>query len=109
MANELEKRISDRFCLEGPITLQNTIMTSKELNANLLNYSEQGICFATGTKLAPGTTVLFKTRNDSDLFTDLHADCQLRSMSMVTVKWCHERLHQNPPDYLIGAAYMAPL
>jgi hypothetical protein len=108
MANTIEKRISVRHPLEGAITLHTTILTSREINAHLLNYSQHGICFSTDTKLIPGTTVLFKASRDCHLFTEEDADCQLRSISMVTVKWCHESSHADLPTFVAGANYAVP-
>ena len=106
MANDLEKRISARHPIEGPITLNFPIGTSNEYDAHLLNFSEQGMCFTTKTKLTPGTTILFKASKDWLLSAEDDADCQLRSISMVTVKWCHQSSPNNQPGYIIGADYM---
>ena len=108
MANDLEKRISARHSIEGSIILHSSIGRSKEFDARLLNFSEQGICFTTKTKMVPGTTILFKASNDCHLFAEDDADCQLRSISMVTVKWCHESSQKDQPIYIIGANYMIP-
>jgi len=108
MANELEKRISNRHSNEGQITLHSSIGTSKEFDAHLLNISEQGICFTTKTKMVPGSTILFKASNECYLFAEEDADCQLRSTSMVTVKWCHESSQKGQLYYIIGARYMIP-
>jgi len=108
MANDLEKRISNRHSVEGPITLYSSIGASKEFDAHLLNFSEQGICFTTKTKMVPGTNILFKASKDCHLFAEDYADCQLLSFRMVTVKWRHESSQKNQPIYIIGAKYMIP-
>ena len=108
MANNHKKRISNRHSIEGPITLYSTIGTSKEFDAHLLNFSEQGICFTTKTKMVPGTTVLFRASNDCHLFAENCAECELRSFRMVTVKWRHESSLKDQPIYKIGARYMIP-
>lgn len=106
MTNDLEKRISSRHPIEGPITLNSTTGTSKEIDAHLLNFSEQGICFTTKMKLVPGTTILFKASKGWRLSAEDDADCQLRSISLVTVRWCHESSNKNQPIYIMGANYM---
>ncbi|MEE4114023.1 MAG: PilZ domain-containing protein [Desulfobacteraceae bacterium] len=108
MANDLEKRISARHPIEVPITLHSGIGTLKEFDAHLLNFSEQGICFTTKKNLVPGTTILFKASKGWSLSAEDDADCQLRSISMVTVKWCHESSQKDQPGYIIGANYMIP-
>ena len=79
MANDHKKRISNRHSIKGPITLYSTIGTSKEFDAHLLNFSKQGICFTTKTKMVPGTTILFKASKDCHLFAEDHVECELRS------------------------------
>jgi len=108
MATDIEKRISTRHSIEGPITLHTTIGTSKGFDAHLLNFSEQGLCFSTNTKLNPGTTILFKASNVCHLFVEDDAHYQLRSISMVTVKWCHESLQKDQLFYIVGANYVMP-
>jgi hypothetical protein len=108
MNNYLEKRIFTRHPSQGSITLYSSIGTFKEIDAKLLNISEQGICFTTNKELVPGTTILFKAANDICVSADNHEDCQLRTISLVTVKWCRESLHEDQTIHTIGATYMAP-
>ena len=108
MANDFEKRISNRHSIEGPITLYSSIGTSKEFDAHLLNLSEQGICFTTKTEMVPGTNILFKASKNCRLFAEDNTDCQLLSFRMVTVKWRHESSQKNQPIYIIGAKYRIP-
>ncbi|WP_372683631.1 hypothetical protein [Desulfosarcina sp.] len=110
MANPHEKRNSSRHTVGGPITLHPTIRASRDINAHLLNFSEQGICFSTDKQLIPGTTLLFKASKDNYLSADRDDDCQLRSISLVTVKWCHESAKQDQPQpiHIIGANYIIP-
>ena len=106
MVNDLDKRISARHPIEGPITLNFPIGSSNEFDAHLLNFSEQGMCFTTKTKLTPGTTIMFKASKKWLLSAEDDADCQLRSISMVTVRWCQESSLKDHPNYIIGANYM---
>lgn len=106
MANDIKKRISNRHSNEGQITLHSSIGTSKVFDAHLLNISGQGICFTTKTKMVPGTTILFRASNECYLFAEDDADCQLRTTSMVTVKWCRESSQKNQSIYIVGAKYM---
>ena len=109
MSNHHEKRNFRRHNVGGSITLHPTIRTSRDLNAHLLNFSEQGICFSTDKQLSPGTTILFKASKNNYLGTDDNDACQLRSISLVTVKWCHESSQKDLPIHIIGANYMPPL
>ncbi len=108
MSNHHEKRNSCRHTVGGAITLHPTIRTSRDINAHLLNFSEQGICFSTEKQLIPGTTILFKASKDNYLSADNDDNCQLRSISLVTVKWCQESEQKDQPIHIIGANYMIP-
>jgi len=108
MANILEKRIASRHSINGPITLHSSILTSRGIDAHLLNFSDQGICFATDTKLIPGTTILFEASDDCHLMAEKQADCELLSSRMVTVKWCHQNSRKGRTVYTVGANYMLP-
>ena len=108
MASNLEKRISVRRTTKGSITLYSSIGACKEIDGHLLNISEQGICFTTTTRLAPGTTILFKATNADYACTGREVECQLRTISLVTVKWCHESSQYDLPCYIVGATYTVP-
>ena len=102
----IEKRIASRHSTNGPITLHSSILTSRDIGAHLINFSDQGICVMTDTKLTPGTTILFKASRNSYQFSKDYADSQLRSIGMVTVKWCHENSSDNKFFYTVGATCM---
>ncbi len=106
MDHHLEKRISPRHLVEGPITLHSTIGAPMEINAHVLNCSEEGICFYSRKRLSPGVTILFKSLNCKYLYscTD-RKECLLRSISFVTVKWCKEISKDDRLIFLMGAAY----
>ncbi|HSO18164.1 MAG TPA: hypothetical protein VLT88_01830 [Desulfosarcina sp.] len=108
MADDLEKRIAARRSTEGSITLYSSIGAYKEINGHLLNISEQGISFTTDTRLVPGTTILFKASNDSFPCADKGEAWQLRTISLVTVKWCHQGSSTDRSLYVVGATYTAP-
>jgi len=108
MENYVEKRISHRHSIEGPITLHSTINNPMEINAHLLNCSKEGICFSSKKQFKPGVTILFKASNGKYLAKSKNGEgCLLRSMSFVTVKWCHESLQNEQSIYIMGAIYVA--
>jgi hypothetical protein len=108
MSSFYEKRNFSRHIVGGPITLHPTIRMARDINAHLHNFSEQGICFSTDKQLAPGTTILFKASKDNFINADNDGDCQLRSISLVTVKWCQESAQKDQTIHIIGANYMIP-
>lgn len=108
MASYLEKRKFTRHSTEGTITLYSTIMAIRDTNANLLDFSDDGICFSTAKRMTPGTTILFKSSSNNYLRADEEAGCQVKSISLVTVKWCRKSSKKDHPDHIIGANYMIP-
>ena len=102
-----EKRISRRKTGSGSITLHANIGWSKDIDAHLINHSEKGLCFATKTKLAPGTTVLFKTDRKKYLDSQNDTTYQVPSIGMLKVKWCNKKSNKNQSAFMVGATYMA--
>ena len=58
MASYLEQRNSPRHNTEGTITLYSTIMSIRDINADLLDFSDEGIRFSTAMRMVPGTTII---------------------------------------------------
>ncbi|WP_319524369.1 hypothetical protein [uncultured Desulfosarcina sp.] len=109
MGNYIEKRISPRHPIAGPITLHSTIGTPMNVKATVRNCSEEGICFLSSRKFTTGTTILFKTSNgEYTCACKDRDDCLLRSISFVTVKWCREGQENGLPAYEMGAVYTLP-
>ena len=103
----LEKRIFRRKTGSGSITLHASIGWSKDIDAHLINHSEKGLCFATKTKLVPGTTVLFKTDGDKYLDSKDDTNCQIPSIGMLKIRWCNKKPKKSQSAFMVGATYMA--
>jgi len=101
-----EKRASDRYLNDGSITISFTPCRFKDRKAQLLNVSECGLCFRSDTPLTPGTTVF--VRASEGIYENLDSDavCRLRTMGMVTVKWCRAMKRADRTDHEIGASYL---
>ena len=108
MTNHPEKRNTTRHRSQGPITLAPAIGTSRDIHAHLLNFSRQGICFSASKPLIPGQTILFRSSTANFADSNNARDCQLRSISLVTVKWCRKHSRQGPSIHEMGATYMIP-
>jgi len=106
MASYIDQRKSTRYNTEGTITLYSTIMSIKDTNADLLDFSGEGIRFSTAKRMAPGTTIFFKSSSKNYLPTDEVADSQVKSMGLVTVKWCRNRSKEE--QFEVGANYVLP-
>ena len=103
MVGNLEKRQHIRCSTKGSISLFSKVWASKQIKARLVNIGEQGICFTTDKKLVPGTTILCRRSNDHCLDPDDGEECRLKSINVLTVKWCQESSHKKRQTYTVGA------
>lgn len=108
MANHLEKRNTPRHPINRPITLHPTISASRMINANLLNFSEQGISFSSDKPLIPGTTIFFRASSDNYRQSVHEVGGQPRSISLMTIKWCKENPKQEKSIHEMGGTYLYP-
>jgi len=103
MASYLEKRKSTRLNTEGTIILYSNIKSIKDTNANLIDFSDEGISFSTSKRMSPGTTIFFKSGINNCLGAEEDAGSQIKAIGLVTVKWC--RNSSKKDHYEIGANY----
>ena len=103
-----EKRSFTRHHGKGQITLLQPNANSRQMEGELINYSEQGIRFFSHRPVRPGTTVIVRVSDEPYRNLPADSDCQLRSMGFCTVKWCQEGTRQGLPIHEMGAAYMIP-
>ena len=109
MEDHIEKRISARHSITGPITLHSTIGIPMNVKATVCNCSEEGICFSSSRRFTTGTTILFRASSSGYACTCKdRCDCLLRSISFVTVKWCRECQEEGRSVYEMGAVYTLP-
>lgn len=101
-----EKRNSPRHPYECRIILLHTQGQPQDMEARLLNYSEQGVCFTSRHPLTPGTTIALRALGEC--YSDLAAGskCLLRSTALAKVKWRRECTWMDPPAHAMGAAYL---
>ncbi len=108
MAPLQEKRNYARHQRAGRITLLYTHSQSRQIEADLLNFSEQGISFFSRRPLMPGTTFIVRAPLENYQHMPAEAGCQLRSMGLVTIKWCQEGTLAGRPIHAMGAVYIIP-
>jgi hypothetical protein len=101
-----EKRSYARHSGEGQINLLHTHCESRQIEANLLNFSEQGISFFSYQPLMPGTTIIVRATVENYRHMSADAQCQLRSMGLATIKWCREGTRQGRSVHEMGASYV---
>jgi hypothetical protein len=78
------------------------------IEARLLNFSANGLSFFSHHPLKPGTTIIVRASGEVYPSISSDADCQLRTMGYVTIKWCQEGTRQGRPIHEMGAVYMMP-
>ena len=103
-----EKRSNARYRCESQLTLLHTQCRSRQIEANLVNFSENGVCFYTRQPLHPGTTIILRVSGDYYRQISSDLNCQLPSMGLVTIKWCQETTRQGHPIHEMGAVYVMP-
>ena len=101
-----EKRNHARYDCKGPMILRYTHMAARQIEAGLLNFSEQGIRFASKHPLMPGTTIIVHASADNYRRMPAGVACQLRSIGLVTIKWCRESSRKGRPIHEMGGVYM---
>ena len=90
-----EKRSYARYDGEGPITLVPAHSQSRQFEAGLLNFSAEGFSFFSRRPLKPGTTIIVRASVENYQHVSADVDCQLRSVGVATIKWCHENKTKN--------------
>ena len=77
----------------------------RRYEAQMLNHSNEGMCFKSEISLQPGATVCIRVKN----FQPPGArkdDCRgLRSVTLAEAKWCKEISNKTDRFYEIGAKY----
>ena len=76
--------------------------------AELVNFSQEGMCFKSKISLKPGATVFIRLKETTplDLFPD---SCSgLRSTTLAEIKWCREIGDDAAIYYEIGVRYLNP-
>jgi hypothetical protein len=95
MNNQVERRISERFQLSESVKFTHFYLKNV-FRAQLINCSEEGVCFESDIGLQPGADVFIARSNDNKYFR-------------AQVVWC-KKLNDNVAfDYGTGAVYNDPV
>jgi hypothetical protein len=105
MITEVEKRETARYGCDISIVYF-LMQKGRRIRAKLLNFSDQGVFLITKEPVLPGTTVVVRLDKDTDQEIPCSEKRALRSISLVTVKWCQEATVDGRRVYEIGAKYM---
>ncbi len=103
-----EKRKAARYANDCLVTLFFTPRQGRHMNAQLINYSEDGLCFFCDRPMVPGTTIVVRASEESYRNINDNTDCQMRSMGLATIKWCNKNRRQGRPIHEMGAVYHVP-
>jgi hypothetical protein len=76
--------------------------------ARVLNFSKSGLYFETRCSLKPGTTVLFRAEASVCRALEHNSYENLRTISLVEIKWCQQLLKSGESHFGIGARYPIP-
>lgn len=99
-----ERRRTQRYHCSGRLTYtQLTKGTYRE--AELVDYSEEGLCFKSNFELKPGNYILIRVQSESVRTKRNVCEVNVRSVSVVEIKWCYEKHDGQNLFYFIGAKY----
>ena len=108
MIQSKEKRRSIRHHCDGEVILSHIQRQSPRIDARLINFSANGLSFFSHHPLKPGTTIIVRASRERYPNISADAGCQLRTMGLVTIKWCRESTWQGRTIHEMGAVYMIP-
>lgn len=108
MPKRRERRQFARHYCSGSIILFHTDRKSKQIHADLVDLSEQGLSFISHQPLVPGTTIIVRASEENYRNMDADADFQLRTMGFATIRWRQSHILQGRTIHRMGAAYVMP-
>jgi hypothetical protein len=108
MAVNQERRKTARFHCEGELTVELPFGRSRKTEARLVDFSDQGLCFLSQKAFKPGTDLMVRISMESYRHLSADADCQPRTMGLVTVKWCQDSIRQGGSVHKIGVMNLVP-
>ena len=76
--------------------------------ARALNFSKSGLYFETRCSLKPGSVVMFRSEAPGCTSFDDEGCMNLRTISLIEIKWCQELFKNGESYFGIGAKYPIP-
>jgi hypothetical protein len=99
-----ERRTSQRYRCNGQLKYAQ-LAKGNFREAELVDYSEEGLCFKSNFELKPGNYIFIRVQTESVRTNRTDCDVKVRSVSVVEIKWCYEKHDGHNCFYLIGAKY----
>lgn len=100
MQEKVERRVFERHENEAPIVYAYHD-TDQFFQAEMCNYSKEGMCFKTSEIVAPGSDIYIMMENYS--LDAVHAE--LYEGYFAEVRWCQQLPCHDIPGYQVGVKY----
>ena len=99
-----ERRSARRHAQQLPLIM--SIFNRDDLfSAQMLNYSQDGVCVETGQRILPGTSLHLRIDASPAAAVGGVACHCFRTTSLGEVKWCQARGQDHLPRYIIGIRF----
>ena len=111
MTKDIEKRTYKRHNCDAEIKwtpFNRTVFNDgreKYYPARVLNFSKSGLYLETRYSMKPGMTVLFRTEASVCGASEHEGYANLRTISLIEIKWCRELLKNGESYFGMGARY----
>jgi len=92
----MKKRSTTRFYDQG-LVICSLFNAADPHDAQMLNFSQSGMCFRTDKLFKPGTTVLIRLNQCPQCEAVQQEEGGLRTMTLAKVQWCQD--DENPSGY----------
>jgi len=100
----MEKRSTTRFYDEGSV-ICSIFNAAAPHDAQMLNFSPNGMCFRTYKLFKPGTTVTIRLNRCPRCKVVGQEDGGLRSMTLARVQWCQDDENPSGHRFMSGVQY----
>lgn len=100
----MEKRSTTRFYDYGSV-ICSLFNAADHHDAQMLNFSQSGMCFRTDKLFKPGTTVMIRLNKCPQCKAVHQEEGGLRSMTLAKVQWCQDDEDLPGPRFVSGVQY----
>jgi hypothetical protein len=101
----MEKRSKTRFYDQGSVICSH-FNVDRRHDAQMLNFSQSGMCFQTDQSFKPGTTVLIRLNQCPEGDAVRQAEGGLRNITLAKVRWCHDEHDLPLHRFVSGVQYL---
>jgi hypothetical protein len=101
----MEKRSKTRFYDQGSVTCSH-FNVERRHDAQMLNFSQNGMCFRTDQSFKPGATVLIRLDQCPEGAAVRREEAGLRNITLAKVQWSRYEEDLQMPMFTSGVQYL---